>query len=297
MERRRQRGRALELGCRELAGQLEEGQRVAARLRDEPLGDLVCRVSAQPGCQEGAGFLGVEAGEDQLGQAGRLEGRRRAVTRREHHCHPVRSEPSGAEQQRSRAGGVQPVCVVDDAQHEALLGSRRQQRERGHPHQEGLDSGTVILPERDREGTCLRRRKLLAQPGERTQQAVQCGEGERRLDLEALGAQHCGSVAVGDHRVEQRGLADARLASYDDAAGRPAAGLVDERREERPLGAPADQHVPNVHAHEPEYSVQPGTLTGATPPVQPAGSVTSGATAPHLTIAHQEAPMHAPVPH
>ena len=188
VERRRQRGRALELGCRELAGQLQEGQRVAACLRDEPLGDLVCGVTAQPGRQEGAGFLGVEPSEGQLGQAGRLEGRRCAVTGREHHCHPVRSEPSGAEQQRSRAGGVQPVCVVDDAQHEALLGSRRQQRERGHPHQEGLDSGTVILPERDREGTCLRKRKLLAQTDERAQQSVQCGEGERRLDLETLGA-------------------------------------------------------------------------------------------------------------
>ncbi len=137
---------------------------------------------------------------------------------------------------------------------------------------------------------------MLAQTGERTQQAVQCGEGERRLNLETLGAQHGGSVTVGDHRVEQRGLADARLASYDDAAGRPVAGTVDERRQERPLGAPADQHVPDVHAHQPEYSVQPGTLTGVTPPVQPAGSVTSGVIAPHLRSPTRR-PRAPPVPH
>ena len=73
-------------------------------------------------------------------------------------------------------------------------------------------------------------------------------EGERRLDLETLRAQHRGHVAVGDHRVQQRGLPDSGLTAYDDAASRPVAGLVDERREERTFGVPADQHLPKVHA-------------------------------------------------
>ena len=50
----------------------------------------------------------------------------------------------------------------------------------------------------------------------------------------------------GDHRVEQRRLADPRLAADDHAAGRAVAGAVDERSQERPLGVPADQHGTNV---------------------------------------------------
>ena len=233
--------------------------------RDEPFGDLVGRVAAQPGGQEGAGCLGVETGEDQLGQAGRLEDRRRVVARREHHHHPVRPEPSGAEQQRSRAGRVQPVCVVDDAQHEALLGSRRQQRQGGHTDQEGLDSGTVLLAR--------------TPPGEHAPGAAEdaratgsadaaVGAVQRRRAAPRPRAPGCAATVAPSLSAttapEQRGLADPRLASYDDAAGRPVAGVIDERRQERPLGVPADQHMANVHAHRAKRSGHPGILTGAT---------------------------------
>ena len=79
VELRRQGLGASELGRGELAGQLQQGQRVAARLRDEPLGHLLGRCVAQMYVEEGAGRVRLEAGQDQSrgGPAGRRSPRRR----------------------------------------------------------------------------------------------------------------------------------------------------------------------------------------------------------------------------
>ena len=156
------------------------------------------------------------------------------------------------------------MSVVHDAQHQALLRGRRQERQRGDSHQEWLDRGAVLLPECHSEGTCLRRRQVRTQSGQRPEEAVQRGEREGRLGLEALRPQDHRIVCLGHHRLEQRGLADPRLASYDDAAGRAVASPIDERREVRPLGVPTDQHLLNVHARRRPVWTETGTLTGAT---------------------------------
>ena len=66
VERCRQLGRTVELGLRELSGQLEQGQRVAVRLVDEALRHLGCRRSCRPGGQESPGRVHIEAGERDL---------------------------------------------------------------------------------------------------------------------------------------------------------------------------------------------------------------------------------------
>ena len=81
--------------------------------------------------------------------------------------HPVRPEPAGAEQQRVGGGGVEPVRVVDDAQHDALLGRRGQHRQRRDRHQERLDRGPVLLAERDPQRPGLGAGRSLAQPHHR----------------------------------------------------------------------------------------------------------------------------------
>ena len=164
----RQRGGPAELVRGELGGELEQRQRVAAGLDDEPFGDLRRGRDAQPLLQQGPGRVRVEAGQHQLVDAVGAERCRGLVAGGEDQEHAVRAEPAGAEQQRVRGGGVEPVGVLDDAQHGRLLGRGGQQRQGRHRHQERLDRRAVLFAERDpqrprlRDGEALR---AAASPG------------------------------------------------------------------------------------------------------------------------------------
>ena len=108
-------------------------------------------------------------------------------------------------------------------------------------HQERLDRGSVLLAERDPQRPRLRDRQLVAQPHHRTQQPVQRRERQRRLDLEALGAQHQRLAwRCVDELVEEGRLADAGLAADHQAAGRPVPRLLDEFGQVRALALAAD---------------------------------------------------------
>ena len=134
---------------------------------------------------------GLEAGQDQLGE--RPAGRSVAqAPSRAANTMATRSAPSRRAQNSSAParGGVQPVRVVDDAQHEVLLGRGRQQRQGRDAHQERLHRRPVVLAERHPQRSRLRSRELVAQPRQRAQQPMQRRERQRRLDLEPLGAQH-----------------------------------------------------------------------------------------------------------
>ena len=237
-----------ELGRIELGGQLQQGQRVAARLGDEPFGDRVGERVTDVLLEERAGGVPTEPGQGNLGKARRLERPGRRIPRREHHDRPVRPDPACAEEQGVRRGGVEPVGVVDDTQHQALLGRGSQHREGRDPDQERLHRGSVLVAEGHPQCSGLGGRKVVAQPHHRTQQAMQRSERQRCLGFEPLGAQD-GCLASGHHElVEQRGLAHSRLSTHHHAAGRSMPRRLDESGQQRQLLLAADQHASNVQA-------------------------------------------------
>ena len=135
---------------------------------DQPFGDLRRRCVAQALVEELAGRSRDRARPAQLGDAVGAERCRGPVAGREHQEHAVRTEPARAEQQRVRGRGVEPVRVLDDAQHGALLGGRGQHRQRRDRDQERLDRGPVLLAERDTQRPGLRGgevRRAAASPG------------------------------------------------------------------------------------------------------------------------------------
>ena len=144
-----------------------------------------------------------------------------AVPGREDHGHPVRPEPAGAEEQGARRGGVQPVRVVDDAQHQVLLGRGGQQRQGRDPHQERLDRGPVLLAERHPQGPRLR--------SGRPSRSRVTGRSSRCSAANASGASTSspwvrstrGVAGTAHELVEQGRLADAGLAADHQRAGRP----------------------------------------------------------------------------
>jgi len=206
----------------QLGGELEQRQGVTAGLGDDPLHDLGPGRGAETCLEQGAGRVRVEPGHDQLAEALRVEGPPGGVPGREDQGHPVRTEPVGAEEQGPGRGGVQPVRVVDDAQHGVLLRRGGEDRQRRHPHQERLDRGALLLAERDAQGPRLGLGQSATEPGDRTQQPVQRRERQRRLDLQPLGTQHGGVAGTGHELVEQRRLADPGLAADDQRPRGPA---------------------------------------------------------------------------
>ena len=159
VELRRQGLGASELGRGELAGQLQQGQRVAARLDDEPLGHLLGGCVAQVHVEEGAGRVRLEAGQDQFGEPLWVEGLPGAFPGGEHHGRPGPPRAGGRRTGALRRGGVQPMRVVDDAQHEVLLGGGGQQRQGRDAHQERLHRRSVVLAERHPQRPGLRGRE------------------------------------------------------------------------------------------------------------------------------------------
>ena len=76
----------------------------------------------------------------------------------------------------------------------------------------------------------LRRGQRREQISDRAQQAVQRGEGQRRLGLQALRAQHPEARRAAVQLVEQRRLADAGLAEHDEHPGPAGSGVGQQSR-------------------------------------------------------------------
>ena len=154
---RGQRSGPSELRVTEAGRELDERERVPAGLGEQPVGDL--------GRDHDRSVLGEQrphrGGVQPVQPQGRHPvGGERAVVGvagREHHRNRVRVQASGREQQRVGRGGVEPVCVVDDAHHRLLLGRLGEHRQGRDRHQERLDR-PHLLPERDPERARLRLR-------------------------------------------------------------------------------------------------------------------------------------------
>lgn len=89
---------------------------------------------------------------------------------------------------------------------------------------------------------------MILQSRQRAQQSMQRRERQRSLNLEALRAQD-DRCPGGTHQfVEKSGLADARLATQDDAAGRPVPRRLHRPGQQRQLLVAAYNHPATVHA-------------------------------------------------
>ena len=86
----------------------------------------------------------------------------------------------------------------------------------------------------------------LEQTEDRSEQPVQRGERQRGLRLQPLGAQHPHVTRRGQDLGQESRLPHARFPVHHDAAGRPAAGVLDECGQARQLDASPMQHVATV---------------------------------------------------
>ena len=145
-----------------------------------------------------------------------------AVAGGEHDRDPVRAQAPGGDQHRVGGGLVEPLRVVEDAQHGRVLGGLGQHRQGRERRQERLDRDVVRLAERGPQRSGLRRREPVEDAEDGTQQPVQRGERQRRLGLHALGAQH-------PHVARRRSRRGPRAARTSPRPGSPCSSSVPAR--------------------------------------------------------------------
>ena len=210
--------------------------RVSATIRSRT------RSSSGPGITESsrtrASCVGESADEQlrQPGQVAPLAG----LAGREHQPDRVRREAARNERQRQRGGAVLPLRVVDHADERALLGGAGEQAEHGDAEQEAVGRRARAQAEGGAQRVALWSRQRVEAVEQRCAQLVQAGERQLHLGLDA-GRPHDAAVRRTRHQVlEQRRLADARLAAeHEHLAPAPADGL-EQPFECLALAAPAE---------------------------------------------------------
>ena len=247
------------------ARQLQQRERVPARLGDEPLADVIVEPAGDDRGQQRARVVVVEPGELELGQT------RKPVrfTHREHHRDGLGEQPAGDEPEHLRGGLVEPLQVVDDAQQRLRLGHLRQERERGETDEEAVRCRAGRETERDLQRLLLRCGEHVEVVQQRPVELVQPRERQLHLGLDARDLQHPEVAGLADDVVQQRALADARFAPQHQhpAAGGarvdqqpvqrlPFAGAASERRRARSGGGHGAANLP--------VAGRPGTSPGAT---------------------------------
>jgi hypothetical protein len=135
------------------------------------------------------------------------------------------------------------VRVVDDGEHRPVLAGLGEEAERGDEDQEPVAGAALGLSERRAQGVRLRLGQPVGTGHHRAQQPLEGGEGEGRLRLHPLGAQHRHVVGNRCGVVEQDGLAHARQAPHDQGPAAAGPRVVAQRRERRPLPLSSLQHA------------------------------------------------------
>ena len=222
--------------------QLEQRQRVATGLRDQPLPEVVVEPAGDDRGEQGARIVVVEPLQAQLGQARQLALLTRLADG-EDERDPLSEQAARHEPERLRGGLVDPLEVVHETQQRLRLGHLRQQRERCQADQEAVGSRAGGEAERDSQCLLLRLRKP-AEPGSRPAELMQPGERKfhLRLDPGDLDGSEPWSLVRGE--PQQRRLAHPCLAADDEHAARPSRAASTSRSSawrslERPRNAGA----------------------------------------------------------
>ncbi len=262
--RERQRPAGVALGARQLA----QGERVSVGQFQQLAPGHLVGVGDVPG-EHLRGCRVVQPDQAPLGQTGG-GGRSLALPGGEQHHDALRAQPARSQHQRLRGGGVAPLEVVHEAEHGPGLGQLRKQPEHPEPHQQPVAVGSGGIRIGEAEGPLQRPPLRLRQRGQPVQrggeQQLQCGERQIRLGLDTGRPQHrptAGRLRAGVGVVQQRGLADSRLAAQHQHPAAPLRhGRAQQFVDSGLFGPPSVQHA----QHPTQRPRHPGAdITGPRP--------------------------------
>lgn len=235
-----QRFEPCELSFAQCRRKLEERQRVAAGSFDEPVTGL--RRDAHVVVDQRSRRSRVQSVDTQLGQGRSLEPAVLALASGEHHHDRFGPQPPCYEDECLRGGVVEPLRVVDQAQQRTLSRCVREQAQDCQRDEKSLLASASRQAERSAERVGLRIREPAHVSHRREQELVRRGERELRLRRDADTAQNEHVTSLLACVLEQRRLADSRVAANDESAAARSAGAVQELADPDLLRIAAEQH-------------------------------------------------------
>ena len=271
---------ARQLGGRPAAWQLEQRQRIAARLGHDPIAHPLVERTRHHGLQQRLRITVGQPTDHELRQtlemplAGRL-------AHREHQPDRLRPQTARHERQRLRRRAVEPLRIVDDADQRPLLRRVRQQAQDRQADEEAIRGVALAQTERGAERLALRAGEAVQAIDERRAELMQPRERELHLGLDA---RRPGDAAPrrAPHQILQQGaLAHAGLAAQHQRAAQTLAHTRHELIQRRALAAPTEQlrlmsrhgHPPRLREHSPPTSSRSTTATRSPPSCQRTGAV------------------------
>ena len=237
-QRRRHAEPAGQLGPRQPTRPLPERQRIRARLGHDAVAHPFVERHVQHRVEERLRVSVAESLDDQLAERREVGAR---LAGGEHQSNRIGQEPPRDERERLGRLAVEPVGIVDDTEHRALVGRHRQQAQDGEADQEPVGRSSVRQSERRPRRVALRIRQRVQAVEQRRTQLVERGERELHLGLDAGGADHLASHGRVHQVLEQRALADAGITTHHEHAALPGSNRVDQLVECSALLRAADE--------------------------------------------------------
>ena len=234
---------AVELCRAERRGQLEQRERIAVGGPQKPLDDVGRDPAIQASAEQGVGVLRVQAVDLELGQPRRIEATRIAGARGHEQRDRLGFEAPRGEHERLGRRGVQPLGVVDAAQHRATVAGLGQQAQQAGADEKAILDAVEAEAQRAAQSRGLGGGEAIDELQARAHELVHAGEGQLVLGLDADAAQHRHVARAVGGVLEQRGLADPRLAAQHERDTALAACAPKERIEGGPLGLTPDEHL------------------------------------------------------
>jgi hypothetical protein len=209
-----------QFGRRQFMRQLDEGQRVAARLGEDPIPHAVIEWPADSRREQLASGVIRQARKRQIGQPGQLvELARLALGEQQHYR--LRVQAPRHEREHLGRGPVQPLGIIDQAQQRPLLGGVGEQAEHRQADQEPVGLRPRTHPERRPERVALRRRQPPEAAQHRPAQLMQAGKGKLHLRLDPGRPGDPKAPGALGRVTQQRCLSDSRFAAQDQHRALP----------------------------------------------------------------------------
>ena len=239
-------------GRGQIVRQLHEGEWIAAASRRSAARAPARRGGPQDGLEERAGSRDDPAARRE--SRGSPRDASAISPRGEHHRDPLDREAASREPEHLRRRAIEPLGVVDQAQEGRSRAASDSSPRTASATRNGFGAGPGTEPEGDSSASRCGSRQTLAKRQDRRTELLDRGERELHLALDAGGPDDPERPGPRHRVVEERGLADSRVAMDDERRRHTRRGRTPPIGRQPLARAPGPATATRPHLHPPSRS-------------------------------------------